>query len=76
MAAVYTQPATLSGREFVIRKASILDRIIGYFRMRRYMKRFNAQMAERTRAIEDMREEKILNTFILLSHGSRLFAMG
>ena len=71
MAAMYTQSATLSEREFVIRKASTLDRIIGYFRMRRYMKRFNEQMAERTRAIECMREEKTINTFILLSHGKQ-----
>lgn len=44
----------INDQMFKISKPTIIDRIRGYFELRRYMRRFNAGKAARNKAINEM----------------------
>lgn len=44
----------INDQMFKISKPTIIDRIRGYFELRRYMRRFNADRAARNQAINEM----------------------
>lgn len=48
----------MSTTTFRTTKVTIIDRITGYFKMRRYMRNFRKAKAERTQALTELRNER------------------